>query len=254
MHRTCPACSARLDQHTTSCPQCGTNLTAGGGNETTETGAADQEIRNTAVAAHLSTFAGLVVPFGSIIGPLAVWLTRRDRDPFIDQAGREALNFGISIAIYGLGAAGRSADAGRHPPADGRGDRLGGAGLAGRRQSQPGPGLPVPADHAAGPLSNQAQRARPSAAARTLGLPTIRGRSSQSAGLTQRVHPSPRRPAASPTPARPPCSSGLSPAQLPTQTPRLLFTRQRPIVRGVLALSSQLMGGSSSQCAPLRAE
>jgi uncharacterized Tic20 family protein len=30
-----------------------------------------------------------------------VWLTRRDRDPFIDQAGREALNFGISIAIYG---------------------------------------------------------------------------------------------------------------------------------------------------------
>jgi uncharacterized protein len=102
MQRTCPACSARLDQQATICPQCGTNLTAGGGNETTETGAVDQEIRNTAVAAHLSTFAGLVVPFGSVIGPLAVWLTRRDRDPFIDQAGREALNFGISIAIYGL--------------------------------------------------------------------------------------------------------------------------------------------------------
>ena len=41
------------------------------------------------------------MPFGSVIGPLAVWLTRRDRDPFIDQAGREALNFGITIAIYG---------------------------------------------------------------------------------------------------------------------------------------------------------
>jgi len=67
----------------------------------TETGAVDHEIRNTAVAAHLSTFAGLIVPFGSVIGPLAVWLTRRHRDPFIDQAGREALNFGISIAIYG---------------------------------------------------------------------------------------------------------------------------------------------------------
>jgi hypothetical protein len=62
----------------------------------------DQAFRNTAVAAHLSTFAGLIVPFGSIIGPLAVWLTRRDRDPFVDDAGREALNFGISIAIYGL--------------------------------------------------------------------------------------------------------------------------------------------------------
>src|SRR5512133_3795996 len=81
MQRTCPACSARLDQHATSCPQCGTNLTGGGGNETTETGAVDQEIRTTAVAAHLSTFAGRVVPFGSGSGPLAVWLTRCVRVP-----------------------------------------------------------------------------------------------------------------------------------------------------------------------------
>jgi hypothetical protein len=102
MNRTCPACSARLDRQASTCPQCGANLAVGGGNETTETGTVAQEIRNTAVAVHLSTFAGLVVPFGSVIGPLAVWLTRRDRDPFIDQAGREALNFGISIAIYGL--------------------------------------------------------------------------------------------------------------------------------------------------------
>jgi uncharacterized Tic20 family protein len=101
MQRTCPACSARLDQQATSCPNCGADLAASGIDQSTEAGAVDQEIRNTAVAAHLSTFAGLVVPFGSVIGPLAVWLTRRDRDPFIDQAGREALNFGISIAIYG---------------------------------------------------------------------------------------------------------------------------------------------------------
>jgi len=102
MDRTCPACSARLDQHTATCPQCGANLAAGGRNEGTEAAVVDQEVRNTAVAAHLATFAGLVVPFGSVIGPLAVWLTRRDRDPFVDQAGREALNFGISIAVYGV--------------------------------------------------------------------------------------------------------------------------------------------------------
>ena len=95
MNRTCPACSARLDQHAATCPQCGAN-------QATRADTVDQAVRNTAVAAHLSTFAGLVVPFGSIIGPLAVWLTRRDRDPFVDDAGREALNFGISIAIYGL--------------------------------------------------------------------------------------------------------------------------------------------------------
>ena len=80
MQRTCPACSARLDQQATSCPNCGATLTAGGGNQTTETRAVDHEIRDTAMVAHLSTFAGLVVPFGSVIGPLAVWLTRRDRD------------------------------------------------------------------------------------------------------------------------------------------------------------------------------
>jgi Domain of unknown function (DUF4870) len=103
MNRTCPACTARLDQQATSCPNCGATLAAGGTTEqATGAGAADQQVRNTAVAAHLSTLAGLVVPFGSVIGPLTVWLTGRDRDPFIDQAGREALNFGISIAVYGL--------------------------------------------------------------------------------------------------------------------------------------------------------
>ena len=101
MNRTCPACSARLDLQAQTCPQCGANLTTGSANQANRGRAADQEIRNTAVAAHLSTFAGLIVPFGSVIGPLAVWLTRRDRDPFIDQTGREALNFGISIAVYG---------------------------------------------------------------------------------------------------------------------------------------------------------
>jgi uncharacterized protein len=101
MNRTCPACSARLDQQATSCPRCGSDLAASGTDQSTEVGAAGGAARNTVVAAHLATFAGLVIPFGSVIGPLAVWLTRRDRDPFIDQGGREALNFGISIAIYG---------------------------------------------------------------------------------------------------------------------------------------------------------
>jgi uncharacterized protein len=101
MDRTCPACSVRLDQHATSCPNCGFDLAASGTDQATQAGAADEAVRNTAVVAHLATFAGLVIPFGSVIGPLALWLTRRHRDPFIDQAGREALNFGISIAIYG---------------------------------------------------------------------------------------------------------------------------------------------------------
>jgi uncharacterized Tic20 family protein len=98
MSRSCPVCAARLDEQATTCPHCGADLTAG---PSARAAVVDESARTTAVAAHLSTFAGLVVPLGSVIGPLAIWLTRRDRDPFIDQAGREALNFGITIAIYG---------------------------------------------------------------------------------------------------------------------------------------------------------
>ena len=154
-------------------PHCGVDLTAGGTDQSTEAGAACEAVRTTAAAAHLSSFAGLVVPLGSVIGPLTVWLTRHQRHRFIDQAGREARNLGITIASYGSGAGGRRPAAGRDPPADGRGGRLGGAGPAGRHQGQPGPGLPVPADHPAGPLTGQAQRARPTDATTTLGLPRL---------------------------------------------------------------------------------
>ena len=101
MSRSCPACSARLDEQATTCPHCGATLAADSAMQAARAAVVGESARTTAAAAHLSTFAGLIVPFGSVIGPLAVWLTRRDRDPFIDQAGREALNFGITIAIYG---------------------------------------------------------------------------------------------------------------------------------------------------------
>ncbi len=57
--------------------------------------------------AHLSALAGLIVPFGNVIGPLIVWVVRRDQSPFVADQAREALNFNITVAIaavvcYGL--------------------------------------------------------------------------------------------------------------------------------------------------------
>jgi len=54
-----------------------------------------------AMLCHLSGFAGYfgVVPFASIIGPLIIWLLKRDASQFVDFHGKEALNFQITMSI-----------------------------------------------------------------------------------------------------------------------------------------------------------
>lgn len=49
---------------------------------------------------HISAFAGFLFPFGNIITPLIAWQTLKDRSPFLDQQGKEAVNFNISYALY----------------------------------------------------------------------------------------------------------------------------------------------------------
>jgi len=53
-----------------------------------------------AMLCHLSAFAGYLVPFGNIIGPLVIWLIKKDQYAFVDDQGKEALNFQISITIW----------------------------------------------------------------------------------------------------------------------------------------------------------
>ncbi len=54
---------------------------------------------------HLSGLAGFILPTASIIAPLILWLMKRKTSPFIDDHGREAINFQISIIIYAIIAA-----------------------------------------------------------------------------------------------------------------------------------------------------
>jgi hypothetical protein len=49
---------------------------------------------------HLLGFAGLLVPFGNILGPLILWLLKRADSPYLDATGKEAVNFNISWMIY----------------------------------------------------------------------------------------------------------------------------------------------------------
>lgn len=50
--------------------------------------------------AHLSGFAGFAFPFGNIVGPLLVWLLKKEHSVLLEEHAREALNFQISVTIY----------------------------------------------------------------------------------------------------------------------------------------------------------
>lgn len=58
--------------------------------------------QNWAMFCHLSALLGFLLPFGNIIGPLVLWLVKRDESALVDEQGKEALNFNISVAIYGI--------------------------------------------------------------------------------------------------------------------------------------------------------
>lgn len=60
----------------------------------------DKDERTWAMIAHFSAFATFVLPsFGQIIGPLVVWLVKRDSSPFVADQAKEALNFQITATI-----------------------------------------------------------------------------------------------------------------------------------------------------------
>src|SRR5680860_524721 len=48
---------------------------------------------------HLSTFSKYFIPFGNFIFPLIIWTSRKE-EKFINEHGRQALNFQISIFLY----------------------------------------------------------------------------------------------------------------------------------------------------------
>jgi hypothetical protein len=52
---------------------------------------------------HLAALVGFIgIPFGNIVGPLVVWLIKKEGSRFVDANGKEALNFQITVAIAAL--------------------------------------------------------------------------------------------------------------------------------------------------------
>ncbi|MGE9295195.1 MAG: DUF4870 domain-containing protein [Puniceicoccales bacterium] len=63
--------------------------------------AADKDENMWAMFCHLAALAGLVgVPFGNVLGPLIIWLIKKNEMPAIDAHGKESINFQLSMTIY----------------------------------------------------------------------------------------------------------------------------------------------------------
>ena len=62
-----------------------------------------QAERQWAMFSHLSALSLFIgVPFGNILGPLIMYLIKKDEMPFGGAQAKEALNFNISLTLYAI--------------------------------------------------------------------------------------------------------------------------------------------------------
>lgn len=78
----------------------------------------DANERNWGMACHISALAFLAIwGVGQVIGPLVIWLFRREKYPFVAEQGKESVNFQLTMTIVGAAAylLGRFGSAGNWP-------------------------------------------------------------------------------------------------------------------------------------------
>ena len=57
--------------------------------------------KNMGMFCHLAALSGYIgIPVGWLLGPLLIWMIKKETMPFVDQEGKKAINFQISILIY----------------------------------------------------------------------------------------------------------------------------------------------------------
>jgi len=62
-----------------------------------------KDARMWAMICHLAGLAGIVIPIiGNIVAPLVVWQIKKDDYSFVNEQGKEAVNYQISMSIYAL--------------------------------------------------------------------------------------------------------------------------------------------------------
>jgi uncharacterized protein len=55
-----------------------------------------------ALFAHIGALAGFFIPFAHIVVPLVIWLVKKDKSRFVDDQGKEALNFQLNVTVQAV--------------------------------------------------------------------------------------------------------------------------------------------------------
>jgi uncharacterized Tic20 family protein len=59
----------------------------------------ESQARTWNMLCHLSALAGYIIPFGNILGPLLVWQVKKNEFPSVNEHGKAALNFQLTVLI-----------------------------------------------------------------------------------------------------------------------------------------------------------
>ncbi|HVC92468.1 MAG TPA: DUF4870 domain-containing protein [Pirellulales bacterium] len=62
----------------------------------------EKDARLWGVLCHLTALSWLFTGVGGLVGPLVCWLLKKNDHPFVDENGKESLNFQISMHLYTL--------------------------------------------------------------------------------------------------------------------------------------------------------
>ncbi|MCM4153485.1 DUF4870 domain-containing protein [Arenibacter sp. N53] len=62
----------------------------------------NKQEKNLSAIIHASTFSKYFIPFGNFLLPLILWTAYKKDYGFVDQNGKQALNFQISLLLYSI--------------------------------------------------------------------------------------------------------------------------------------------------------
>ena len=66
-------------------------------------GVPDKTERTAGMVCHLLGLCMFTcIPFANVIAPLILWLVKKDQYPFVDDQGKESINFQITMALAGV--------------------------------------------------------------------------------------------------------------------------------------------------------